>query len=362
MTMPPGSRDTEARLIAALTDTARRNLSDAPPPPFRQLSEGSPSRPTGRIRTWALPVLAAAVVVAVTVALIVPNRGKHYSAPPAGDGPGTLVTLRARTEGLSTADLHKARQIISARAAALGAEHADVRIVGPDEIAAFLPGVATNAIGDLGAVNALQIRPLVWFPPMALGTPATPKPTGIPRVVDPWKSLGFAPPKDEAAYGALSRAQRIAVQAVINNWHCGDLPLDRASEPIVTCDQDRNFKYLLGPVIVASNEIESVVPAANQDAIAYQWQIAVKPNPAGSRRLIEYTAQHNEIVRPNDMADWIVDTLDSVVIGQSPGMKPITDGTFAAGIFDQRGAGVLAANLTAGPLPAPFDVVSIQGR
>lgn len=350
----PGSRDTESRLIAALNDTARRNLPDATPPrPFRPyISSG---RPAERIGVWVVVLLAAAIVVAVVVALALPDRGPG-SFGPAGKGSGTFVTLRARTQGLSTADLNKARQVIRARAVALGATNPDVRIVGRDAITAFLPGVAASAVGELGAVGALQVRPMVlpWLAPPSQPMPA---PSGSPRVVDPWKSLGFPPPKDAAAYYALNRSQQLAVQAVANNWNCNDLPPGRADEPIVTCDQDRNFRYLLGPVLAASNEISLVAPVANSQALANNWQLALTLNSAATRRLNDYIAQFK--------TPKIAITLDGVVIADSLNTDPITDNTFIA--TDLRSIAEsavfqLAASLSAGALPAPFDVVSVQGR
>jgi preprotein translocase subunit SecD len=354
MTMPPGSRDTEARLVAALADTAHRNLSDATPPPsFRP--DDSSGQPDERTGAWVVVVLAAAIVVAVIAALLLPDRTPH-SAQPADGGPGTFVTLRARTEGLSAADLTKARQIIKARAAALGAEHPDVRIVGSDEITAFLPGVVADAVGDLGAVDALQVRPRVlpWY---ASPTPSPPQPSGRPAVVDPWKSLGFPPPKDAAAYYALSRPQQLAVQAVADQWNCKDLPPDRADEPIVTCDQDGNYRYLLGPVLAASSDVESEAPAANPDAIANKWELALTLNPAAVRRLDDYIAQFK--------TPRIAVTLDGVAIADALSANPLADRTFIATSFseyDERTAFRLAQYLNAGPLPAPFDVVSIQRR
>jgi preprotein translocase subunit SecD len=354
MTPPPGSRDTEARLIAALTDTAHRNLSDATPPPsFRpDSSPGRAAEPTG---AWVVAAIAAAIIVAVIAALLLPDRTPH-SAQPADSGPGTFVTLRVRTGGLSAADLKKAQQIIKARAVALGAEHPDVRIVGSDEITAFLPGVAANAVGDLGAVDALQVRPriLPWY---ASPAPSTPRPSGSSAVVDPWKSLGFPPPKDAAAYYALSRPRQLAVQAVADHWNCNDLPPDRADAPIVTCDQDRNYRYLLGPVLAASSDVESEAPAANPDAIADKWELALTLSPAAVRRLDDYIARFK--------TPRIAVTLDGRAIADSLTTNPISDRTFIATSFseyDERTAFRLSQYLNAGPLPAPFDLVSIQRR
>jgi preprotein translocase subunit SecD len=357
MTSPSGSRDVESRLVAALKDTARRNLSDATPPPRFDPDSLSDSgdRPEGPKGAWVVVVLAAAIVVAVILAMVLPGRRVH-SFGPAGPASGTFVTLRARANGLSEADLNKARQVISARAVALGAVNPNVQIVGFNEITAFLPGVAASAVQGLGAVNALQIRPIV-MPWSANGPPAQ-RPSSSHPVVDPWKSLGFAPPKDAAAYVALSRSQQLAVQAVVNHWNCNDLPLDRPDAPIVTCDPARGGRYLLGPVLAARNEITSIAPAANEESIADQWELAVTLNPAATSRVNDYIAQFQ--------TPEIVETLDSLPIADVLLTKPLTaDSTVIATCFkayDERAAIQLAAVLNAGALPAPFDVVSVEGR
>jgi len=361
MNKPTASHDLETRLIAALTDTARRNLSDATPvPPLRP--SDLPDRRTGRVRPWAVPMLAAAVVVAITVgALVLTNHGRRSSAPPAGKTSGTYVILRAHTKGLSAAGLARARQVIKARAAALGATNADVRIAGPDEITAFLPGVTANKVGALGTVDALEARPLIVPPvPLASKSPGPAAPSHATRTVDQWRSLGFSPPKDAAAYTALSASQRIAVLAVVNAWDGTDLPRERPGAPIVTCDRDRTSRYLLGPAIISGNDVRSATTQAPIGSVG--WQVFVSLSAAGQQRWTGYTAQHNESDHPGALANEVADIVDGVVVVASTIQETIVGDTSIASGFDQQSATTLAANLTAGQLPAPFDVISIQGR
>lgn len=243
MTPQQSGRTIESRLVAALTDTARRNLPDATvPPPLRPNPDSSTGRPAGRIRSWGVPALAAAVVVTLAVgAFVLVNHGQDHRAGVGNSNTGgTFVTLRARTGGLSATELATARKVISARAAQLGAKKADVQVVGNDEITAFLPGVAAADVANLGAVDAVQFRPLI-VEPIAAPAPKTSVTiaTGPAPVVDPWTSLGFAPPTDTAGYNALSVSQQQAVRAVLRGWNCFDKPLDRADAPIVACDQTR---------------------------------------------------------------------------------------------------------------------------
>ena len=155
-------------------------------------------------------------------------------------------------------------------------------------------------------------------------------------MVDQWKSLGFAPPKDAAAYSALSTSQRSAVQAVLNDWDCRDLPLDQAGAPIVACDRDRASKYLLGTAIISSKDVRSADIGAPTGS--FGWQVFVGLTAAGQLRWAGYTAQHNESDHPGAMANVVADTLDGVVVAASTIQSTIVGDTSIADGFDQRSA------------------------
>jgi preprotein translocase subunit SecD len=195
--------------------------------------------------------------------------------------------------------------------------------------------------------------------PLATRSPGPAAPSHAPRTVDQWRSLGFAAPKDATAYNALSASQRSAVQAVVNAWDCTDLPLDRAGAPMVACDRDRTTKYLLGAAIISGNDVRSATTEAPIGSVG--WQVFVSLTADGQHRWTGYTAQHNEGVHPADLANVVATVLDGVVVVASAIQETIVGVTSIADGFDQRSATALAANLTGGVLPAPFEVVSIQG-
>ncbi len=353
--------DLEPRLVAALRDTGRRNLPDAVPVPTFQPNRVV-EQSTGRIRNWALPVLAAAVVVAVAVALILPNR-KHYSSLPPAHGPGTLITLRAHTGKPSLAELKQARQVIRARAVALGAKDPDVRIVGQDEIAAFLPEVSAADVGQLGMVDAYQVRPFIinWTlaPKWPISVPVIPD----PPVIDQWKSLGFTPPKDSAGYWALSKDQQDAIRAVITHWNCSDKPLNRPEQPIVACDALAN-KYLLGPVILTGDDIQSSVVVQMGPATAARHSaITINLSTTGQLRWAAYRTQHPWPVSPHDVSNGVADLLDdSVAVSYNTQSSLKGDLQLPSDTTTRKVGPGLAANLTGGALPAQFDLVSVRGN
>jgi len=355
MTMQSEGRAVESRLTAALADTARRNLPDATvPPPFREAAE------PGRVRSWALPALVAAVVVAITVGAVALTRGGSGRVQPAK--PGSFVTLRAQWP-LSSAQLRTAQRIIRDRAAVLGARNADVRIVGADEITASLPGVARADASVLAAVGALQFRPVIGEPISVPGpSGAATAIIGPPSVVDPWRSLGFAPPADAAAFNALSASQQQAVRAVLHGWDCYSWPLQKAGAPIIACDKTATTRYLLGPAIVASDQIGAAT-AVNVSHVGGQgWGVVVSMTTAGQRQWAAYTQQHNEIKHPGDQANVFAETLDSRVISASTIEAAITGPTEIVNDLSQHDATLLAGILTAGMLPAPFGIESVESR
>jgi preprotein translocase subunit SecD len=353
--------DIESRLTAALTDTAHRNLPDATvPPPFRPV----PERASRRVRPWALPALAAAVVVAVTVsAVALVHRGRPAThRVPADTAPGLHVTLRARTP-LSAAELDRARQVIIARAVALGAQGGEVQVVGSHEITAVLPGLAASDVADLGAVGDLQLRPVVIG---ALGPP--PRPGGAQRTVDPFSSLGFPPPTDTAAWRALSIVQQNAVRAMLEGWDCANTAPDPADAPTVVCEPDgtgQRWKWLLGPAIVTSKDVQSAAVTVTDPQPAYPsstlWQLSVNLKAAAQQQWTSYTAQHNARVHPNDPNAWVA-IVDGKEVQSHSTPKAVNGAPAIWYTEDQQSAIRLAANLTGGVLPAPFDVVSVSRR
>ena len=331
------TRTPGTRLIAALTDIAHRNLPDgtASPtsssiPPPRMLVADQPAR---RLKSWTVPVLVAAAVVALTIgALALPNRGQHRSVPPAGNATGTFVTLRARTGGLSAAELDKARQIIIARAAALGAANADVRIVGTDEITAYLPGVAAADVGAVVATDALLFRPLIIDPVSApaprtstAGT-STAAP-GAQHMVDQWKSLGLAPTEgcgrlQRAQYqpqGRASRSQRLGMrQQAAGSCRHTDRRMPIGNGPPGVCLLV-NRRVLSGDQVQWARMMNLLILVSLPG-----WQVIVHLAASGQRQSATYPAQHNVAVHPLNIANQVADTVNSEVVVASTIHRPST--------------------------------------
>lgn len=232
-------------------------------------------------------------------------------------------------------------------------------------------------------------RVLPHLAPIAAPAPATPIPSGaavktattptVPKVtpsvpapssnaggsapgepVDQFAKLGFTPPTNAAALQALPAPQQQALQALIQAWDCqkakNDRPLDLPNKPLISCDEDGQSKYLLAPVIVPGTEIKSAAargPGSSQGQVG--WTISLDLKDKGQAAWADYTAKHNETVKPQDTANIVAFTLDSQVIVAPATRQAINGSTEISGNFNETTATALANSLKYGALPLTFE-------
>jgi preprotein translocase subunit SecD len=185
------------------------------------------------------------------------------------------------------------------------------------------------------------------------------------QVVDQWKSLGFAPPKDLTAYNKLTQAQQTSVQTVLAAWDCSNKnikPLDDPTKPLVTCDQAGTAKYLLGAVIVEGKQINSasaIAPGSTSN-LDPNWSISLSLKPTGQSQWAKYTSQHNQQATPGAVDNTVAYTLDSEVLEAAQISQTITGDTSITGSFSQQQATDFANSLKYGALPLNFQTLDSQ--
>ena len=108
-------------------------------------------------------------------------------------------------------------------------------------------------------------------------------------------------------------------------------------------------------MIVKGTEVKTAAAIA-PGAIAGQftWTVNVDLKPSGQSKWANYTAKHNEVSTPGDIANVVADTLDSKVIVASTIQSTITGTTQITGNFTQDTATNLANSLKYGALPLNF--------
>jgi preprotein translocase subunit SecD len=209
-------------------------------------------------------------------------------------------------------------------------------------------------------------------PTTAASPPATPAGTSSSQITLPagvtaeqaeeCYGLKPQPPSNsslEATQAALIRACRTLRQSTnsaqqsnaLQNMTCGGTasdPLignDEANQPLVTCDQNGQTKYLLGASILDGSQINSAT--SGQDPNGTDFVVNLTFNSAGSKTWATYTAAH--------VNDSVAVSLDGTVVSAENIQEAIPGGnTQISGNFTQQSAQDLANVLKFGSLPLSF--------
>lgn len=379
--------------------------------------------PAGHIRPARYLWTFLAIMVAL-YALVV-GTGDHKAKPKLGIdlSGGTRVTLTARTENGKppTGDaLNQARQIIETRVNGLGVSDAEVLLDG-DNIVITVPGKQGQQAKDLGQTAKLNFRKVISGVPAGSqppqggsqpggdqpggdqpgstqpgtgqsdsggkkpqGRPA-PHPGGIASAAapsepsDPGSDAGDVAPdvakQIQQAKKTRQSSDPKVLQQALASLKCGKNvrdPLtgnDDPHKPLVTCDQDGKYKYVLGPVSPANDpkcqnnpdynvytcltgtDISEATAGQSRDSAG--WEVVLRFKSDGSAHWADFTTKN--VQKQNAFV------LDSQVVSAATINGPITGGsTRITGNFSQAEAQRLANILKYGSLPLSFSSSDAQ--
>ncbi|MDP9117513.1 MAG: protein translocase subunit SecD [Actinomycetota bacterium] len=219
------------------------------------------------------------------------------------------------------------------------------------------------------------------------GSSASPSPSATPTstpppppcVTKPLSGLTFAIPTTEAAYGALSTANRRALQTAVARTNCNTASSQLATAPsYVACDDGSSFGapvvYLLGPAIVQGRQIAGASSQApNPSNGQTQWTVNLDLKSSGQAAWSSYTGAHNlgsNHSTANALqcsttavpcADFVGFVLDGKVISAPVNESAINGQTTQiSGNFTQSSANKLANELKYGALPLSFTAQAIE--
>lgn len=341
----------ETRLTGALTDAARRNLSDlTAPPPFRPQAVSGPARDR-----WLLPVVAAAALVSLAVAVMlgVDRLRPARSTPPAAPSAVQLSFHTAGDVALTPNQLQATARTVLGRLSAAGISGVSVHAQGSDRLTISGPLTASQRrqLPELLAAGALQFRALITEPV----TVRPPAPDRSRTTGDPLRQLGFPAPTDPPALAALTSAQRQALSTVLSSTDCQRVPADTADAPMIACAADGRSSYLLGPAIVPVGQVKAAVAVPPGTVTGQQaWTVDVELEPAAQQSWLDFTSKHNEAVDPGAVGNQVADVLDGKVIVASTVQATIASTTEISGGFTEDSARALATTLAGRALPVSF--------
>ena len=288
---------------------------------------------------------------------------------------GTQITLGAQIEGgaaPSQEQLNQAVSIIRERIDAAGVSEAEVTTQGDRNVVVAIPGEPDEeTLARIQSSAKLEFRPVIYTDVAATSaadsaTPdptdtSTPTPSETPTSESTLSSTPTASPTDASDPNWVSPALYEEYQ----NFDCGNIDTANvapADEPLITCESDSSYKYILGPVEVSGETIADATsgPVLNsQGASTGQWGVFITFNAEGTKQFAEVTKRLYSFIATDAVRNRFAIVLDGQVISAPTTQGVITDGKpQISGSFTQESAKVLADQLKFGALPISFEVLS----
>lgn len=289
---------------------------------------------------------------------------------------GTQIILTPNLEdGQSVTDeqLQQAKEIIRNRIDAAGVVEPEITTEGGDKIIISIPGKNPDqtTLDRIKASAKMEFRAvlLAGGPASSSVSPSdepsdgasdeptdgateTPAPEATPSATPTDGSdLAWVTPALQEAYDAFSCDQ-------LDDTETNAAP---AGEPLITCDNDRTEKFLLGPVEVEGADISDAqagLKTTSTGVTTGEWVVNLSFNGTGTESFSKVTTRLVPLESPRNRFAVV---LDGQVLLAPTANDPINDGRAQiSGGFTQESAKILADQLKFGALPVGFTVESID--
>jgi len=273
---------------------------------------------------------------------------------------GTQVILRPVAqdgEQVTAEAIAQAIDIIRQRVDASGVAEAEITSQGGSSggtnIVVSLPGEPDQATLDLVRESAQMLfRPVLTY-----NTPGVTEPTtAIADLADPADASDLAWLTQDVldTFAALDCTDPA-------NLTGGSSASGAQDAPISACDQQGAFKYVLGPVEILGNDIDSAssgLRVGPTGALTNEWVTNITFTSAGTSAFRDVTTRLLALESPRNQFAMV---LDGLVISAPAVNNVISDGRAEiSGTFTRESAALLAQQLNFGALPLTFEVQSEQ--
>ncbi|MEQ1734911.1 MAG: protein translocase subunit SecD [Rhodoglobus sp.] len=279
---------------------------------------------------------------------------------------GTQIRLAPQLESgdtVSQEQLDQAVSIIRQRIDASGVSEAEISTEGSQNIIVSIPGTPDDeTLRRIEASAKLELRPVIYTDVAAVSTADGSTPTPVPT--EGLSTTPTAKPTDASDPNWVTEA----LFAEFQNVDCATL--DRANtnvaptgEPLITCEDDGSYKYILGPVEVSGETISDATSGLisnSQGVSTGQWGVYITFNGEGTSQFASVTERLYGFP-DTDPRNRFAIVLDGRVISAPTTQGIITDGKpQISGSFTQESAKTLADQLKFGALPIGFTVQSSE--
>ena len=272
-------------------------------------------------------------------------------------GTEIILTPVAEDESRVTGDaVQQAIEIIRQRVDASGIAEAEITSQGEGNIVVALPGTPSESTLALVRESAQMLfRPvlIVGEPgPTELGDESflgddAPEPTDA-------SDLAWLNDDVLADFGALDCTDPA-------NLRGGSALVGDPEAPVVACDAEGWGKYILGPVEIRGESIDSALSTlrtTQAGVVTNEWITVINFDGEGTRMFREVTSRLVALEPPRNQFAMV---LDGLVISAPSVNEAIPNGTAEiSGSFTRESAGTLARQLNFGSLPLTFEVQSEQ--
>ncbi len=341
------------------------------------MARSTPAKKAWRSLTWLLVITAALTGVLSYGVLF---QGASWAPKLALDlEGGTQITLGAQIEGdaAPTQDqLNQAVSIIRERIDAAGVSEAEVTTQGDRNVVVAIPGDPDEqTLARIQSSAKLEFRPVIYTDVAATSTADSSTSTPTPTDSASPSAESTTEPSSESTLSTTPTAEptdasdpnwvSAALYDEYLNFDCDsieDAEVAPADEPLITCEADSSYKYILGPVEVAGETISDATSGLisnSQGVSTGQWGVFITFNDQGTRQFAEVTQRLYSFINTDTVRNRFAIVLDGRVISAPTTQGIITDGKpQISGSFTQESAKTLADQLKFGALPISFEVLS----
>jgi preprotein translocase subunit SecD len=283
---------------------------------------------------------------------------------------GTQIILAPKLESgqqVTQDQLNQAVSIIRQRIDASGVSEAEINTQGTSNIVVSIPGRPDDeTLRRIESSAKLEFRPVIYTDVAATSaadSSETPAPTDTASPSPSLATTTTASPTDASDPNWVSDA----LYQQYLDFDCASLDtLDTnvapEGEPLITCEDDGSYKYILGPVEVSGETIadaSSGLISNSQGVSTGQWGVFITFNAEGTEQFAQVTERLYGFDPNTDVRNRFAIVLDGRVISAPTTQGIITDGKpQISGSFTQESAKTLADQLKFGALPIGFQVQS----
>ncbi len=292
---------------------------------------------------------------------------------------GTTITLTAaNSTGSGTVDaksLELARTIIQQRVDAYGVGETEVTTSGDRQIVVSAPNVQKDdlvklvgqtaqlnfrKVFDVQAVTDTTTSPSssASSEPSASASSSQSNPRLLPKLPTPVPSPRPTTPaaKQSSVADLLNWTPSDRDKSDFAAYKCGDTFPDVVDQPLITCDRDNTYKYLLGPALIRGEAVTRAVAGVPDKGV--NWVVNLEFNAAGTA---DFTTVTGHLAQQTSPLNQFAIVLDSRVVSAPRVSSTIAGGKAEiSGDFTQKTASDLANVLTFGALPLAFEVSSVD--